>query len=91
MSLFRRVLLTLWPKRREDAPAVEVVAPETPVTTADASLQWSLPYRQLGYELDARPLVFSTPGDPLSFAVPGNRATYSLPSRRLEFTLEVVA
>lgn len=28
MSLFRRILLTLWPKRRDDAPIGEVVTPE---------------------------------------------------------------
>lgn len=27
MSLFRRILLTLWPKRREDSPIGEVVIP----------------------------------------------------------------
>lgn len=90
MSLFRRVLLTLWPKRREDAPAVEIVAPETPVTSSDASLEWSLPYRQPHYNLDARRMAFSVPGNPIGYEVPGKQLAFSLESRRLDFILEVV-
>jgi hypothetical protein len=90
MSLFRRILLTLWPKRREDAPAVSVVTPDPPVTTSDASIDWTLPNRQLHFALDARRLAFTMTGEPLTFAQPGKRLAYTVPTRRLEFTLEVV-
>lgn len=89
MSLFRRVLLTFWPKRRDDAPVAEVVTPETPVTSSDASLDWTLPNRQLYYAMDARRLAFSVEGTPITATIPGKRLAYAVPSRRLDFTLEV--
>lgn len=90
MSLFRRVFQAIWPKRREETAIGGGAPPETPVTSSDASLDWTLPNRQLHFSPDARQLAFTLEGAPLAATAAGKRLAYTVPARRLEYTLEVV-